>query len=91
MGSKLLVHLDVDFYSIVLYFHEFSLAHFIVRIQYLIENMLGDLQASDQQTINGETNYMWIFDSTGISTPKPHVIQGSTELCNHPFTIIGIF
>lgn len=60
MGSKLLVHLDVDFYSIVLYFHEFSLAHFIVRIQYLIENMLGDLQASGQQTINSWGNKLYV-------------------------------
>lgn len=26
----------------------------------------------------GKSSYTWIFNSTGLGTPSPHIVQGST-------------
>ena len=76
----------------------FSLAYFIVIIQYIRHvthknicyhyHVHVTIRASSQQgatnyVFKGVLSYSWVFDSGGINAPNPCIVQGSTVLLNN--------
>ena len=73
----------------------FSLAYFVIRIQYIIHItykicvnrlfMLSLWFPVNRRLLmvksQGTQSYMWTFNCTGVSTPNPCVVPGSTVYC----------